>query len=124
VEIPVRGGNDESVHVMQLRIEQEREGDGGDVAPLWTVTLNFELEKLGPIRAGITLIGQRHVSVGLWAESEETVALFDEHLSTLHERMAEAGLTVGHLGVRRGERPAEPDEHARNVPGPLVDEQA
>ncbi|MFW5910721.1 MAG: flagellar hook-length control protein FliK, partial [Thiohalospira sp.] len=61
--------------------------------------------------------------VGLWAEDPATVALFEEHLEELRSRMAEAGLTVGHVGVRQGEAPA-PGPATDGMDGPLVDEEA
>ncbi|MGM0412951.1 MAG: flagellar hook-length control protein FliK [Pseudomonadota bacterium] len=122
LELPFRGPDGE-VQSLAVRIENERQGDGESVAPLWTVNLRFELERLGAIRAGITLVGGEHVSVGLWAEEPETVALFEEHLEELRARMVEAGLTVGHVGVRQGEAPA-PDPVGGDLGGPLVDEEA
>ncbi|SFD08277.1 hook-length control protein FliK [Thiohalospira halophila DSM 15071] len=122
LELPFRGPDGE-VQSLAVRIENERQGDGESVAPLWTVNLRFELERLGAIRAGITLVGGAHVSVGLWAEEPETVALFEEHLEELRTRMAEAGLTVGHVGVRQGEAPA-PGPGTDDLDGPLVDEEA
>jgi len=122
LELPFRGPDGE-VQSLAVRIENERQGDGESVAPLWTVNLRFELERLGPVRAGITLVGGQHVSVGLWAEEPETVALFEQHLEELRQSMAEAGLTVGHVGVRQGEAPA-PGPGPDDLDGPLVDEEA
>mgnify|MGYP006281505185 CR=1 FL=1 len=122
LELPFRGPDGE-VQSLAVRIENERQGDGESVAPLWTVNLRFELERLGPVRAGITLVGGQHVSVGLWAEEPETVALFEQHLEELRQNMAEAGLTVGHVGVRQGEAPA-PGPGTDDLDGPLVDEEA
>ena len=122
LELPFRGPDGE-VRSLAVRIENERQGDGDSVAPLWTVNLRFELEQLGAIRAGITLVGGQHVSVGLWAEEPGTVALFEQHLEELRARMTEAGLTVGHVGVRQGEAPA-PEPATDDLGGPLVDEEA
>ncbi|MFP4607274.1 MAG: hypothetical protein ACLFP7_06585, partial [Thiohalospira sp.] len=46
LELPFRGPDGE-VQSFAVRIENERQGDGESVAPLWTVNLRFELERLG-----------------------------------------------------------------------------
>ncbi|MFO8156166.1 MAG: flagellar hook-length control protein FliK [Pseudomonadota bacterium] len=122
VELPLRGQGGE-VTPLTIALTREREGDGDTIAPLWTVNLHFELSELGPIRAGLTLVGERHVSVGLWARDEETVALFEAELDHLRESMVSAGLTVGHVGVRQGA--AEPPSPAsENLATRLLDEEA
>ncbi len=122
VELPLRG-QDGTLTPLTLALTREREGDGDTIAPLWTVNLHFELSELGPIRAGLTLVGERHVSVGLWARDEETVAIFEAELDRLRESMAAAGLTVGHVGVRQGAA-EPPSPAAENLATRLLDEEA
>ena len=119
-ELPLR--NAQGIDLFQLRIQQEDAGRDGERGPApWSVSLAFELERLGPVRVLVSLLRQQ-VSVNFWAESPDTTRLFNDHLATLQAQLDEAGLRVGRLQCRQGE-PTPAEFHQGPVPG-LVDETA
>lgn len=118
-ELPVRrdGGSD----VIGLRIEQERDKGSKEAARHnWTVSLAFDLPGLGPVRARVSARGEQ-VAATFWAEREETVRLFQEHLDMLHRQLTDAGLEVGALACHTGV-PADAVHNA--YPRRLLDERA
>jgi len=99
MEIPVR--TEERVDIWSLCIEQEAPGKGSSAVGRWSVSLAFELETLGPVRARVALQDQK-VSASFWAEHEETAELFDQLKGQLRERLVELGLTVGNILCAQG----------------------
>jgi hypothetical protein len=104
LELPVRQG--ERTDVFDMRIGKEPGRDPGQ-SDVWSVTLAFELQNLGPVRARVT-VADKQVSVGLWAERAGTAALFERQIETLQTGLRDAGLTVGRLSCGCG-TPPEPE---------------
>lgn len=103
MEIPVRTG--ERVDVWSLGIEQEAPGKGHGAVGRWSVSLAFELENLGPVRARVALQDQK-VSASFWTEHEQTAELFHRHEGQLRERLIALGLAVGNILCAQGLPPA------------------
>jgi hypothetical protein len=104
LELPVRQG--ERTDVFDMRIGKEpRRGPGQP--DVWSVSLAFELQNLGPVRARITVI-DKQVSVGLWAERAETASLFEREMGNLQTGLHNAGLAIGQLNCGCGV-PPEPE---------------
>lgn len=101
VEIPIRNQHNQ-VNVMQLQIQRDRAEGGADRPPIWSISLAFDLVELGPIRAGMTLVGEKQISINLWAERPETVNIFDGEMDELREGLQNAGLVTGHVGIQQG----------------------
>lgn len=119
-DLPLRTA--QGIDVFQMRIQQEARGEDNDgAAAPWSVSLAFELESLGPVRALVSLL-QGQVSVSFWAESPDTARLFNDHFDSLHTQLDAAGLRVGRLQSRTGQ-PGADEFHATRPPG-LVDETA
>jgi hypothetical protein len=100
LELPVRSPDGET-DVLQLRIEQEASGAAEDSAPVWAVSLAFDLAELGPMRARIAVRGEQ-VSTLFFAERETTVARVRTELGDLEDALSERGLRIGSLGCRAG----------------------
>ncbi len=103
IELPVRQGDQVGIFNLLInrdQVDDENEGRSREFVP-WSVTLSFELEILGAMRAYILLIGKQ-VSVTLWAEQEETAALFNHHAPTLKENLEQAGLQVSTIQAHQG----------------------
>jgi hypothetical protein len=64
----------------------------------------------------MTLVGDRQISVNIWAEDEATVAVFDDKMSMLREGLQNAGLITGHVGIQQG-APSENEILAETSPG-------
>ena len=122
LEIPIRQAEGR-VDTLQLEIQRDREGDGKEKPPIWTVSLSFELHELGAIRAGLTLLGEKQVGVNLWAEQAGTADLFNRNMDTLRNSMQEAGLLVSRVGVQQGIPKTAPPHKPFSDNG-LVDVQA
>lgn len=101
LELPIRNQQNQ-VNVMQLNIQRDREAGGPERPSIWSISLAFELVELGPIRAGMTLVGDKQISINIWAENETTVDIFDDKMSILREGLQNAGLVTGHVGIQQG----------------------
>ena len=123
LELPVRQP-DGQINTLQLEIQRDRDEDSKTQKPaIWTVSLGFELQKLGAVRAGLTLVGENQMGVSLWADEANTVELFDRNKAILQQGMEKAGLQVTRVGCQQG-RPPQPKAEAVFSQQGLVDEQA
>jgi hypothetical protein len=123
LELPIRQA-DGQINTLQLQIQRDREGNGtAQHPPIWTTSVSFELQSLGPIRAGLTLVGDKQIGVSLWADEEETVELFAAHKEVLERNMRDAGLIVSRVGCQQGLPPSLKTETVFADKG-LVDERA
>ncbi|MBD3609870.1 MAG: flagellar hook-length control protein FliK [Gammaproteobacteria bacterium] len=123
IDIPIKQA-DGRVDNLQIQIQREREAQKNNPeGSIWSVSLAFELQQLGAIRVGLTLVGTNQIGISLWADQAETVQLFNQHMDNLRDRMQEAGLTVGRAGVQQGVPSTEAPEQVF-ADNSLVDEQA
>lgn len=106
LEMPVR--TEQGIDLFDMRIQRDTENhaDGDPKAP-WTVMLAFDLEKLGAIRAQITLYGEDRISTVFWAEQQETSTYFNQHMDRLESRLKQVGLDIARLDCRCG-KPESP----------------
>lgn len=114
MELPVKHG--EGVDVFDIRIQPDAEQNSQnqkDQAYPWTVMLAFNLEGLGPVRAQISLYNGQ-ISTYWWAEQQQTVSLFHEHLSFLENRLQHAGVSIQQLACECGI--PEPRTIANKIP--------
>ncbi|MDH5778245.1 MAG: flagellar hook-length control protein FliK [Gammaproteobacteria bacterium] len=117
IELPVR--TEQGIDLFDLRIRRDANGNNPDdpEAP-WTVTLAFDLDRMGPVRVQITLYGEEKISAVIWAEQRATSILFNHYLDNLKSRLRQAGLDVGQLNCRCG----KPEEPSAEIEPRLVDE--
>ncbi len=108
-EVPVRHQN--QTNVFDFRIARDGRGDTSTGMETWSVSLAFDLEQLGPVRALVSISGTQ-ASVNLWAEQADTAQLFNNHLESLRSGMAGAGLGVGQVCCRHGVPPTAPPDEA------------
>lgn len=107
MELPVR--TEHGIDLFDLRIQRDNENHAeGDPKAPWTVSLAFDLEKLGAIRAQITLYGEDRISTSFWAEQQETSTYFNQHLDKLERRFKQVGLDVAKVSCRCGKPPSPP----------------
>lgn len=119
MDIPIRQNDQTNVFSLKIQRDEKERGDKTELHR-WSVWLDFDLEALGPARAVVNVY-DRQVSVGLWAERGDTVALFNSFLDTLHSDLTSAGLSVGRLHCQKGTPPAAP---APDTPRSILDEKA
>lgn len=101
-ELPIKHGDD--VDVFDMRIHPDQDGtEHGDqeLSRPWTVMMAFNLEGLGAIRAQISLIHDQ-ISTHWWAEQQQTVDLFQQHMATLQDRLSHVGLDIDKLECQCG----------------------
>ncbi len=101
-ELPIKHGNE--VDVFDMRIHPDQEGSQQNTAEQerpWTIMMAFNLEGLGAIRAQISLVND-HISTHWWAEQQQTVDLFQQHMSTLQDRLSHVGLDVDKVQCQCG----------------------
>ena len=117
MELPVR--TEQGVDLFDMRIQRDTEDHApGDPKAPWSVNLAFDLEKLGAIRAKITLYGEDRISTVFWAEQHETSTYFNQHLDKLESRLKQVGLDVARIDCRCG----KPDSPPPSNEPRLVDE--
>jgi flagellar hook-length control protein FliK len=117
-ELPLRHADE--FDSFKLRIE--REDSHNELAQhRWRITINFDLDPLGPIQAQISLQGEE-VSTLFMTELKESAELIDQHLPVLNQAFSQAGLKVGHLAAQKTGGLAT--EEPQLPPHPLLDEQA
>jgi len=117
MELPVR--TEQGIDLFDIRIQRDTEDHAeGDPKAPWTVTLAFDLEKLGAIRAQVTLYGEDRISTVFWAEQQETSTYFNQHMDRLESRLKQAGLEVARLDCHCG----KPDSPPPSQEPRLVDE--
>lgn len=119
-EVPIR--HQDHVDSFLIRLEQEQVTQkGNDAKPIWYVTLNFNIEPLGPITAKISMRDDE-VSTMFLAERTTSAQLLNERMAELGRAFADSGLSVGQLFARQGD--AQPDEPQHNIATRLLDEKA
>ena len=101
-ELPIKHGD--GVDVFDMRIHPDQEGSqqqDEEQARPWTIMMAFNLEGLGAIRAQISLVDDQ-ISTHWWAEQQQTVELFQQHMTTLQERLSHVGLEVDKIECQCG----------------------
>ncbi|OOZ36996.1 flagellar hook-length control protein FliK [Solemya velesiana gill symbiont] len=99
LEVPVsNAGNTDS---FKLRIARENHATDGDDETLWTVTLNFDLENLGPVKAVLTLTDDL-ISSHFVTQLPESARRIERELPKLDAAFERAGLRVGRVSARQG----------------------
>lgn len=116
-DLPVR--DKERLQLFQFRIEEEKRGADHDKGS-WTVTINFDLQPMGPVQARLHLMDQRIATV-FHAQNSRSVDLIRQHLPLLESAYVRAGLQVAQIDVIVGKaEPIQQVEHSVRI----LDEQA
>ena len=118
-EIPINQQNHTDSFL--VRLEQKKSGSGVSHDHSWAVTIDFDLQPLGPVNARINL-QQGEVSSLFTAEKKLTVTRLEQALPKLHQALIKSGLKVGNLSARSGI--IEKSDFGIPVPYPLLDEKA
>jgi len=119
-EVPIR--HQEHVDSFLIRLEQEQgKNRGDDAKPTWYVTLTFDIEPLGPVKARISMHDDE-VSTMFMAEKAESAQLLNRRMADLSKAFADSGLSVGKLFASHGD--AQPDKPQQSITTHILDEQA
>ena len=95
MELPIKDGQD--IDLFELRISEEESTQAEDeVQKIWNVTLKFDLSGLGKIKAHIKMQNNQ-ISTQFFSEKKETLALFQNNLDFLKNRLNYNGLNVGNI---------------------------
>lgn len=94
LNLPVSNGD--KLDDLHVRIEREQVGNNEEIRHIWRVTLHFEFEGLGVIRANIA-IHDNQVNTTFHSENPFTSEVFQKHLDDLRQSLDAAGLHTGHL---------------------------
>jgi hypothetical protein len=100
-ELPIKHAD--GVDVFDMRIHPDQQGHNPEMeqARPWTIMMAFDLDGLGPVRAQISLFNEK-ISTHWWAEQQQTVELFQQHLETLQNRLTHVGLEVDKVKCQYG----------------------
>ncbi|MES9881919.1 MAG: flagellar hook-length control protein FliK [Sedimenticola sp.] len=104
-----------------IRVEQEEKNSDTEAGG-WAVTLQFNLEPLGPMSARLSLL-EDEISSHFTAQLAESSKLLELALPQLAEAYIRAGLKVGKLSCRQG-MPTDLNTQAPPIDLPLLDEKA
>ena len=95
MELPIKDGLD--IDLFELRItEEENQQDDGEMKKIWNITLKFDLEGLGKIKAHIKMQNE-YISAQFFSEKSEVLSLFQENFDFLRSRLNVNGLNVGNI---------------------------
>ena len=86
----------DQVDLYQITIKQESSGPREDPDSIWSVTLQMNLQPLGPMRVQLRLQGKSLATV-IWAERPGTMQLLERHLPRLQQAFEQADLEVTRL---------------------------
>lgn len=95
-EIPLLHQEQADVH--QMTIKREGGGPGAEHKPVWSLTLQMNLQPLGPMRVQLRLEGKALATL-IWAERQGTMQLLEQHLPELQQAFEQADLEVVRLQV-------------------------
>ena len=99
MELPIKDGLD--IDLFELRItEEENRQEDGETKKTWNVTLKFDLEGLGKIKAHIKMQDE-YISAQFFSEKSEVLSLFHENFDFLRSRLNVNGLNVGNIECAR-----------------------
>ncbi len=119
-EVPVK--HQDHVDSFLIRLEQEQtRNKGDDTKPIWYVTLSFDIEPLGPVKAKISM-HENEVSTIFLAEKAESAELLNKRMAELSKAFTDSGLSVGKLLASHGDAQPEKPQHSINTS--LLDEKA
>ncbi len=119
-EVPIR--HQEHVDSFMIRLEQEQtKNRDNDAKPIWYVTLTFDIDPLGPVKAKISM-HEDEVSTMFLAEKKESAELLNKRMAELSKAFTNSGLNVGKLFARHGD--AQPEKPQQTISTQLLDEKA
>lgn len=95
MELPIKDGQD--IDLFELRITEEESTEReSESKKIWNVTLKFDLTGLGTIKAHIKMQNDI-ISTRFFSEKTEVLALFQDNLDFLRNRLNYNGLNVGNI---------------------------
>lgn len=102
--IPVRHG--EGTDIFELHIEKDGHNgsEENNQENGWTVTLSFNLDQLGAMRARLHVL-DKAVTANWWADEPNTLGLLNREMDTLKMSLQSEGLTVSRLEAHLGPAP-------------------
>lgn len=95
MELPIKNGQE--IDLFELKISQdETHQTEDDEQKVWNVTLTFDLNGLGKVKAHIKMQNE-HISAQFYSEKMETLSLFRENFSLLRSKLNSSGFNVGNI---------------------------
>ena len=105
MELPIKNGQD--IDLFELRISQDETNQAeGEDKKVWNVTLKFDLNGLGKIKAHIKMQNDI-ISTQFYSEKTEILSLFRENFDFLRSRLSYNGLTVGNIECAKAKLSAD-----------------
>ncbi|NJL50735.1 MAG: flagellar hook-length control protein FliK [Blastochloris sp.] len=112
-EVPLVADGRTSIAQIEIRRDDSRAAATGETAPAGASSSPIDVEPAGPVHAVLALRGS-DLSVSLWAERPETMALLQAEGGGFAALLADQDLTLERLFVRGG-RPDTPPEPVRHL---------
>lgn len=101
VDLPF--SNNKQIDSFELLFEHKTD-NSTEATKQWKVVVRFDLEPLGPMFAQVELKNNR-ISTDIFAESQPTAKLINEHLHVLQKSLADAGLEIDKVASSQGKIP-------------------
>lgn len=99
-DLPVR--REDGSDIFHFKFTKEDTSSNDKKTNEWSVTLTFNLEKLGNISIQIYLRNDK-IGATVWAKKNETYHLFKQHLSSLQVQMEQSGINISNICCNNGE---------------------
>jgi len=98
-EIPLKLG--EETAIAQFRIDSETKGERSVEQRQWNVQISLDVPQTGPVHAALSLRGEA-VRINLWAQHDDTLAMFKSQKAWLKAALEDSGLEAGRISFQKG----------------------
>ncbi|MEE4245523.1 MAG: flagellar hook-length control protein FliK, partial [Kangiellaceae bacterium] len=85
--------HNQSLTTVQLSIDQEN-NEATDNSKSWSLTIRFELDKMGVFSATAKLVDNR-LDIKFNAENNDTLEFINQHISELKSSLVDGGIILG-----------------------------
>ncbi len=99
-DLPIR--HNEGSDIFQFKFTKEHISEQNNKEDEWSVTLTFNLEKLGEISI-LVYLKKNKIGATVWAKKNDTYTLFKQYLPDLQQQMLKSGIEVSNLRCSKGE---------------------
>jgi len=99
-DLPIK--HEDGSDIFHFMFTKEESSSNNNKDDEWSVTLTFNLEKLGNVNIQIYLRNEK-IGATIWAKENGTVDLFKKHLSTLQQQLEKSGINISTILCNKGE---------------------
>ncbi len=111
-DLPIR--REDGSDLFRFKFSQNNSSNKTKENNEWSVTLSFDLERLGLISVQIYLRDNK-IGATVWAKKQDTYQLFNQHISSLQKQMEDSGISVSTIRCNKGDIPKAETSNSTNI---------